>query len=234
MIARQTSRSANQAPSCANKTTVVIIEERALIRDCLVHCLNAQSDLDVAAVESIQAWRELSKTRSAELFIVCLPPHRDRDEYYRELRQLGTDVPTIMLSDGDEPAVILEALERGAKGYIPTSIPLGVAIAAMRFVTGGGVFVPAASLLSAARRNSQPAPAVTGQTQIPFTARQMAVIEALRRGKANKLIAYELNMCESTVKVHVRKIMRKLKATNRTQVAFLTNQFMSTESAQGA
>ena len=39
---------------------------------------------------------------------------------------------------------------------------------------------------------------------------------------ANKLIAYELNMCESTVKVHVRNIMKKLQATNRTQVAYLT------------
>jgi DNA-binding NarL/FixJ family response regulator len=39
---------------------------------------------------------------------------------------------------------------------------------------------------------------------------------------ANKLIAYELAMCESTVKVHIRNIMKKLNATNRTQVAYLT------------
>jgi DNA-binding NarL/FixJ family response regulator len=42
---------------------------------------------------------------------------------------------------------------------------------------------------------------------------------------ANKLIAYELNMCESTVKVHIRNIMKKLNATNRTQVAYLTRRF---------
>jgi DNA-binding NarL/FixJ family response regulator len=42
---------------------------------------------------------------------------------------------------------------------------------------------------------------------------------------ANKLIAYELSMCESTVKVHVRNIMKKLKATNRTQVVYLTRGF---------
>ena len=45
-------------------------------------------------------------------------------------------------------------------------------------------------------------------------------MDALRRGKANKIIAYELNLRESTVKVHVRNIMKKLKATNRTEVAF--------------
>jgi DNA-binding NarL/FixJ family response regulator len=59
-----------------------------------------------------------------------------------------------------------------------------------------------------------------------FTARQAAVVEALRRGKANKIIAYELKMRESTVKVHVRAIMKKLKARNRTEVAFLANGLM--------
>ena len=56
-----------------------------------------------------------------------------------------------------------------------------------------------------------------------FTARQAEVVEALRRGKANKIIAYELHLRESTVKVHIRNIMKKLKATNRTEVAFKIN-----------
>jgi DNA-binding NarL/FixJ family response regulator len=60
-----------------------------------------------------------------------------------------------------------------------------------------------------------------------FTARQTAVIAALRQGKQNKIIAYELNMRESTVKVHVRNIMKKLNATNRTEVAYLTNQLLA-------
>jgi DNA-binding NarL/FixJ family response regulator len=56
-----------------------------------------------------------------------------------------------------------------------------------------------------------------------FTARQAAVLRALRQGKANKQIAYDLNMREGTVKVHIRNIMRKLKAKNRTEVAILAN-----------
>jgi hypothetical protein len=51
----------------------------------------------------------------------------------------------------------------------------------------------------------------------------MTVVESLRQGKPNKIIAYELNLCESTVKVHVRNIMKKLRAKNRTEVAFLMN-----------
>ena len=48
------------------------------------------------------------------------------------------------------------------------------------------------------------------------TPRELAVIRAIRNGKSNKVIAYELGMCESTVKVHVRRIMKKLNAKNRT------------------
>ena len=55
-----------------------------------------------------------------------------------------------------------------------------------------------------------------------FTQRQAQILDCLRRGMANKLIAYELKMCESTVKVHIRNTMKKLKAANRTHVAYLT------------
>jgi DNA-binding NarL/FixJ family response regulator len=55
-----------------------------------------------------------------------------------------------------------------------------------------------------------------------LTSRQMEVLEEIRHGKANKQIAYELNMSEHTVKVHLRDIMRKLKARNRTEVAVLS------------
>ena len=55
--------------------------------------------------------------------------------------------------------------------------------------------------------------------------RQLMVVEALCQGMANKQIAYELSMSEHTVKVHLRHIMRKLKARNRTEVAVLTKDF---------
>jgi DNA-binding NarL/FixJ family response regulator len=63
-----------------------------------------------------------------------------------------------------------------------------------------------------------------------FTLRQAEVVKALRRGKANKIIAYELNLRESTVKVHIRNIMKKLKATNRTEVAYKINDLFPSDS----
>jgi DNA-binding NarL/FixJ family response regulator len=57
----------------------------------------------------------------------------------------------------------------------------------------------------------------------------MMVLAQLDRGKANKLIAFELGMSESTVKVHVRNIMRKLSATNRTQAVYKARKLWSSE-----
>jgi DNA-binding NarL/FixJ family response regulator len=63
-----------------------------------------------------------------------------------------------------------------------------------------------------------------------FTSRQIQVAKAIWEGKPNKIIAYELNMCESTVKIHARDIMRKLKATNRTEAAYkVSNLFAEIE-----
>ena len=53
-----------------------------------------------------------------------------------------------------------------------------------------------------------------------LTPRQLEVLEHIKLGEPNKIIAYKLGMKECTVKVHVRDIMKKLKATNRTQLVY--------------
>ena len=55
--------------------------------------------------------------------------------------------------------------------------------------------------------------------KVGLTARERQVLEHLQLGASNKLIARQLNLRESTVKVHIRRIMRKLGAVNRTQAA---------------
>ena len=52
-----------------------------------------------------------------------------------------------------------------------------------------------------------------------LTGRELSVVQAIQQGKSNKIIAHELNMGLSTVKVHLRNVMRKMNAKNRTDVA---------------
>lgn len=133
-------------------------------------------------------------------------------------------IPLAVIGDTEDATLIIELLRKGIKGYLPTTLSLDVWIHALRFVLSGGVFVPATAMLTSGQK--APPPADQQANSPSLTAKQLAVVEAIRRGKANKVIAYELNMCESTVKVHVRTIMRKLKATNRTQVAYIANELL--------
>jgi DNA-binding NarL/FixJ family response regulator len=87
------------------------------------------------------------------------------------------------------------------------------------------MYIPASTLM-AANRLHETGGVAAHSGLAGLTTRQLAVLEAVRRGKANKIIAYELNMCESTVKVHLRNIMKKLRARNRTEAAFMINEAM--------
>ena len=65
-----------------------------------------------------------------------------------------------------------------------------------------------------------------------LTASERSVLALLREGKPNKLIALQLNIQESTVKVHVRSILRKLGASNRTHAAVIIDHLLMASDRQ--
>jgi DNA-binding NarL/FixJ family response regulator len=208
-------------------STTVIIEQRVLIRDCLVRCLKDSRRNDVIrSFSTVEDWlKEWPDSLPAPVIILC-SAERTEAEVDRDvavLSQAIADISIIILSDREDASSVLSALDKGARGYISTSMAFDVAVQAIRLVRAGGTFVPARTLIASRdsieklRSSSENPPGGL------FTGRQLAVVEALRQGKANKVIAYELNICESTVKVHVRNIMKKLRAKNRAEVAFMMN-----------
>lgn len=215
----------NGTDKTGDTTTVVIIERRALNRECLARCLNAASGHCVLSFSTVEEWLEVSDTVSASVILLGFagePREAESRHQLALLMESSNRPPIAVLSDVEDPEQIIEMLHAGVSGYIPTSLPLDVAIESMRLVKAGGVFAPASSLIAGRRSRENARPTRLAGNGM-FTARQAAVVEALRRGKANKIIAYELNMSESTVKVHVRNIMKKLRAKNRTEVAFMTS-----------
>jgi len=138
-------------------------------------------------------------------------------------RRLWPDVPMALISDLEDRSEVSAAFREGARGFIPTTLAPDRAIQALGFILAGGTFFPPNVLERSGRERSN----VDGAerqghenlTAHSLTPRQLDVLALLREGKSNKLIARDLSMCESTVKVHVRQIMRKLGAANRTQAA---------------
>jgi DNA-binding NarL/FixJ family response regulator len=212
---------------------IVLIERRSLFRECFTLCLRAMSGHNVLAFATVEEWLASPGSSVSALVIVCGGNAAD-EEVERGMARLAQSAAphsTILISDCDEPHSIVAALAKGIRGFIPTNVPLDVAIAALRLVHAGGTFVPAASLLAAHHKSAPQSKSPLGQTT-RLTPRQQAVFEGLRKGKPNKIIAYELNMRESTVKVHVRAIMRKLKARNRTEAAFMANAIEAGDAAK--
>jgi DNA-binding NarL/FixJ family response regulator len=212
------------AESRDGNSLVVIVDKRALERECLARGIVEQNPaLTVTAVGSLDEFQHISSETEAAAILVVLGGRKVSDPRVgAELSQLVENfrgVSVIVVADSDEPSEILAALESGARGYIPTSVKVRVAAGAIALACAGGTFVPASGVLAMREMihaNANTSRPLTGM----FTTREAAVVEALRKGKANKIIAYELNLCESTVKVHIRNIMKKLKATNRTEVAY--------------
>ncbi len=200
---------------------VALIDNRILERECLAHSLNFQNiGWRVLTFAQIEEWKDAADVLgmpSAVIFNTGHYPRSEATDRITETVQAVAPSPVVVLSSDQDINIILDAIASGVKGYIPSSVNIDICIKAISLAIAGGRFIPASSLLGI--------PALFGLTStapppsIKFTSRQSAIAEALRCGKANKAIAYEMNLCESTIKVHVRNIMRKLGATNRTEVA---------------
>ncbi|MEE7457050.1 helix-turn-helix transcriptional regulator [Methylorubrum populi] len=216
--------------------TIILIDHRPLVGQCLLTSLRGTDKLSTFALyPSLQHWRADAVHAAPSLVVLCLPGGQTADAELAfvtrdlaELRGCNDAVSVIVMSDTESAEVIVKIFQLGVQGYIPTTSSLDVAVQAFRLVCAGGVYMPAACMLTALA-NGSTKPQGTKKDDEVFSPRQISVARALRKGTPNKIIAYELNMCESTVKVHVRNIMKKLKAKNRTEVAYLTNKYFQDE-----
>jgi DNA-binding NarL/FixJ family response regulator len=213
----------------AHSTTVMLIDDRTLTRQCLAHWLElSDPHLRIVGVPRLDQPERLRHYGRIDLAVVSIGSFLASDPIVAgtldRLQEMMPEVPQIVVSDQENLRAVAEAIRRGVRGYIPTSLDSHVVVEALRFVQAGGTFVPASALINAATAPATEAAAgahVASSPALGFTQREREVLGHLRQGKPNKIIAHELRMQESTVKVHVRRIMKKLNATNRTQAAFL-------------
>ncbi|WP_187829502.1 response regulator transcription factor [Labrys sp. KNU-23] len=215
------------APAAMPRTStipVLIISAATLIRDCLARCL-ADSELNCTmnGYTSVDEWRPADPTASVTVLLCATGDGATERAICDDIAKLQAKVPDcqiIVLSDTENPALVRRTLEQGAHGFVGMTFNLDMAAAAIRLVQAGERFVPVSSLLAA---QAAPMPAADkGPFRQILTQRQIDVIDRLRRGESNKIIAHKLEMSESTVKIHIRNVMRKIKARNRTEVAILT------------
>jgi DNA-binding NarL/FixJ family response regulator len=192
----------------------VIIDRRTLIREALQTALAGTAT--VAAYPDPEAW---SATAGDPPHLIVLGIGTDPlDAWRASLQSLTQKAPVMLISDLPDAEQITAALGLGVRGYLGSDESFCVLRSAIALILAGGSFVSADQLRAARKRHEAPA------HSFGLSARQTQIAEGIRVGKPNKILAYELGMQESTVKVHIRNIMRKMRARNRTEIAFLLSQ----------
>lgn len=215
-----------QYKASSNRESLVLIDARTLVRECLANWIEAANPrASVANFASVAEWLETPiEAPSGILFNIGAQSVREPSVTcdLRTLASTTPETPVIIMADSEELSEIFAAIDNGARGYLPHSVSRDVAIEAIQLALAGGTYFSTAGL-SSLRRAVELKSDLNVVVDKDLTERQAAVANALRHGKPNKIIAFELNMSESTVKVHIRNLMRKLSASNRTEAAFILN-----------
>ncbi|SNX72392.1 LuxR family two component transcriptional regulator [Cereibacter ovatus] len=119
----------------------------------------------------------------------------------------------VVIFSGTAPRdLVVRAMDIGASGFIPKSLPAKSLLSALRFVLSGEVYMPISFVTEPAPRTDSPS---------GLTAKEVDVLKAIRSGMMNREIASRMNLSEVAVKMHVRSICAKLNARNRTHAALL-------------
>jgi DNA-binding NarL/FixJ family response regulator len=213
---------------------IAVIESRTFLRECIRRSARLALPLPIFTYSTVFELEQQHSPASPEIVIVSLTEAGSEAvvNILTKLSELFPGIPVIVLADKTDLELALTAIRHGARGYIPFTLRFDIAVEAVRLVLAGGTYVPLDCVLAtggsgiAAGKPSPSAEAVTS--------RELAVVRAIQQGKSNKVIAYHLNMCESTVKVHILNIMKKLKATNRTEVAIKARTVLGLTPSVGA
>jgi len=203
---------------------------------------------ELASLEPDEAHGRLIERSACDMLIVAANAGSAPEAFaeIQVLRMLSRNAAIAVISDDESPATVIAAIRSGAQAYLGSSMPPQLALRALSFVLHGGNYFPPSAIMAGLGSGKLPAiqpalvdlaPARTlpelaarhhpnaiedAERMRPaggFTERQYAVLGCLCRGDPNKVIGRKLGMTETTVKVHVREIMRKLGVGNRTQVA---------------
>jgi DNA-binding NarL/FixJ family response regulator len=212
---------------------VLVADDHPLFRQAMqiaILGLDAHDEPIVLEASSIDEVRALA-AREHDLDLLLLDlrmPGMDGFAGLVALRREFPALPVVIVSASEEHKTIREALALGAAGYIPKSLARSEIEGALeRILRGESWFPDAGGELSPGPGDDQEAAERTERIA-SLTPQQLKVLQLVAQGKPNKIIAYELDIAETTVKAHITVILRKLGVYSRTQAVLVARDFFST------
>jgi len=201
---------------------ILLVDDHELFREGIKLLLANLSD-DVAFAEASTCAAALGLPLGERFEVVLLDFHLPGIhgfEALRALRERFEEAVIVVLSAEENPGLIVQAIDQGAAGFIPKTSTHAVMMAALRLVLAGGTYLPPHALCGASAMPMPAAAAPSPNALGQLTQRQLETLRLAMQGKANKVIARELDVSEATVKAHLSASFRALGVRNRTEAVF--------------
>jgi DNA-binding NarL/FixJ family response regulator len=206
---------------------IIIADDHPLFRQALLVALKAQFQttqwLEAETVEHLSDC--LLKHPDTDLLLLDLNiPGAHGFDHLIRIRKQYPNIPVVVISAYSDENVISKAMQHGASGFVPKSVPVPTIIEAITSVFAGQLWVP-----ETLRQQDPVVAAATDETIATLTEQEYRILVMFSEGLLNKQIGDKLCIAEATVKAHASAIFRKLNVRNRTQAAMMLGQFDADE-----
>lgn len=197
----------------AQPIRILVVDDHFMVRLGLVGAISAEPDIEVVgeASNGAEAIALFDRLHPDVTLMDGILPDIHGVEVTRRILERHPGARIILVSINETAEDIHRALEAGAAGYIPKSAEKDAIVQAIRTVADGDQFLSPGLSLRLAERDLQPL----------LSVRETQVLSLIATGMANKQIATQLALGEATVKTHVRHILEKLGAPDRTRAVTL-------------
>ncbi|PHS26788.1 MAG: DNA-binding response regulator [Methylophaga sp.] len=205
-----------------NIIRILLVDDHSLFRNGIKSLLESQQGFEVVG-EASDGLEGVKRAKQLKPDVILLDLHMPETSGLEALQMLAEEVPetaVLMLTVSEDAQDLMQALRSGARGYLLKNIEIDFLVDSIRkAINGETVMSPqmSAALIEAVRK-----PIVEQKPEkktIKLTPRESEIIIMLAQGESNKSIARILDLAESTVKIHVQGILRKLKISSRVQAA---------------
>jgi len=202
---------------------VLIVDDHTLFRSGIKLLLQRQKGFEVVG-EAGDGLEGVKRAKQLKPDVVLLDLHMPGTSGLEAIPLLREEVPqveVIMLTVSEDAEDLLEALRAGARGYLLKNIETDFLLDSIRRAVNGESVMSsqmAGKLADLMRDGSKGVAAIESGIE-KLTPREREIIAMLARGISNKEIARGLDLAESTVKIHVQGILRKLNLASRVQAA---------------
>lgn len=209
---------------------IVLVDDHPAFRRGIAHIVSDESDMEIVgeAADGREACELIQRLGPAGFDVVLMDiglPDTDGITATRRILECCPQAAVVMLTVSTLDQDLYDAIQAGAVGFLSKSLaPEAIVRAIREFHAGGPLPIPRGSATKLLERLRQPE--WTARSALPdvgegvgaaLSPREQEVLELLREGKRDREIAGQLVVSESTVKKHVRAILRKLGARNRTE-----------------